>query len=71
MAEPEAAQSVRRFGVLLGQSRTANGGWEWYFLLDDQRIYPTGPGGVGVFTGPETPREEAFRRVLQAWQRVL
>jgi hypothetical protein len=61
----------RRFPVDLRRSRTANGGWEWYFCLGNQRIYAHGPDGVGVFTEPDVGAEEAFRRVLQQWNKVI
>lgn len=56
------------FPIDLRRSRTANGGWEWYFALGSTRVYPN-EHRVGVFTEPGVPPDEAFRRVLAAWVR--
>jgi hypothetical protein len=60
---------TERWPVELCRSRTANGGWEWYFTVGDKRIYP-GEHRVGVFTGPSTTHAEAFGLVLGAWTRA-
>jgi hypothetical protein len=54
------------FSVDLRRPRTANGGWEWYFVLGSTPIYPT-EHRCGVFTGPGVTPAEAFPRVLRAW----
>lgn len=58
---------VTSWTVDLRRSRTANGGWEWYFMLGSTPLYPN-PAQVGVFTDPDVPVEDAFRRVLAAWK---
>lgn len=52
--------------VELHRRRVANGGWEWFFTLGGEPIYPN-PSEVGIFTDPDVSRQEAFARVLRQW----
>lgn len=60
---------VTSFAVALGRARTANGGWEWFLLLNGERVYAS-EAGVGVFADPDVCVEEAFARVLLQWARA-
>lgn len=58
--------SLKTFPIELGCDGIANGGREWFLVLDGTRIYPN-EDRVGIFTAAFVSPAAALKIVLAAW----